>query len=405
MADNSHARIDFTLSWTSFCAKHNDTFHLPDVDLSQDIFPGDFREKLANLDIGESYSETFSADVLLGANHTIDKIKRFSIAHFNTNVQGQIIEPKLFRFFPSIIACDGLKPSKEEMFNPFRIISIENEIITADTNHPLSKYFLTLSATIVDKFSPESDKPSPIKNIGKLVSAIGPGLQVPFEFGDTSFFDTYPLTRENEELDSIFYKSPRMVHHIDESARSKIEALYDRLLKKDDNILDFMSSWESHLSNKDTPSKITGLGLNEEELSSNKTLDEYVIHDANMNQILPFEDKQFDAAICTSSIEYLTYPLKIMTEIARIIKPGGKFVVTFSERWFPEKAIHLWSHLHPFERMQLVLEYFRDSDLFEDLNTFSSRGLTNPKGDKDRPLKHNTDPVYAVWGTVKKQTL
>jgi len=106
--------------------------------------------------------------------------------------------------------------------------------------------------------------------------------------------------------------------------------------------------------------------------------------------------------ICTASIEYLTYPLKIMTEVARVIKPGGKFVVTFSERCFPTKAITLWSQLHPFERMQLVLEYFRESGLFEDLNTYSKRGLPRPVDDKYFTENKMSDPVYAIWGTVNK---
>ena len=38
--------------------------------------------------------------------------------------------------------------------------------------------------------------------------------------------------------------------------------------------------------------------------------------------------------------------------------------MTFSDRWFPTKAIELWSELHPFERMGLVLDYFF-TDFFE----------------------------------------
>jgi hypothetical protein len=90
-----------------------------------------------------------------------------------------------------------------------------------------------------------------------------------------------------------------------------------------------------------------------------------------------------------------------MTEVARVIKPGGKFVVTFSERWFPSKAITLWAQLHPFERVQLILEYFRESGLFEDLHTYSKRGLPRPADDKYIQNTKFSDPVYAVWGTVK----
>ena len=135
---------------------------------------------------------------------------------------------------------------------------------------------------------------------------------------------------------------------------------------------------------------------------ANKQLDDFTVQDLNKYQLLPYVDDQFDAIICTASIEYLTYPLKIMTEVARVIKPGGKFVVTFSDRWFPTKAITLWSQLHPFERMQLVLEYFSDSELFTDLNTYSKRGLPRPEDDQYFEEIKTSDPIYAIWGTVKE---
>jgi len=51
--------------------------------------------------------------------------------------------------------------------------------------------------------------------------------------------------------------------------------------------------------------------------------------------------------------------------------------------------------------MQLVLEYFRDSGQFEDLHTYSRRGLPRPSDDKYSKEMKMSDPVYAVWGTVK----
>jgi SAM-dependent methyltransferase len=400
MANAHRATVDFTLSWTSFCAKHSDVQRVQIVDFWRDIFPANFGEKLAELEIGESYSETFTAEALLDANYSADKVKTFAAKHFDMNFKGQSTEPKLYRFYPTAVAREGLKAFKGD-FRPFRVISLDQNNITADTNHPLSKYYLTLSATIVEKLVPTSEAAGACSHIGELVTAKGPGMEVPFEYGKTSLFDEYPFKRMDQEDDARFYSMTRLTHHIDATARAEISDLYSKLLDKNSSVLDFMGSWESHLSKDLALSNIIGLGMNEEELSANKQLNDYVIHDLNLDQILPFEDNQFDAAVCTVSIEYLTYPLKIMTEIARVIKPSGKFIVTFSERWFPPKAITLWTQLHPFERMQLVLEYFRDSGQFEDLHTYSKRGLPRPRDDKYINETKLSDPVYAVWGTVK----
>ena len=85
----------------------------------------------------------------------------------------------------------------------------------------------------------------------------------------------------------------------------------------------------------------------------------------------------------------------------RVLRPDGYFIVTFSNRWFPTKAIKIWQELHEFERMGLVLEYFLRSGGFKDLQTYSMRGLPRPHDDKYFPELLYSDPVYAVWGKKK----
>jgi hypothetical protein len=78
--------------------------------------------------------------------------------------------------------------------------------------------------------------------------------------------------------------------------------------------------------------------------------------------------------------------------------PAGLLIVTFSNRWFPPKAIQIWQGIHEFERLGLVLEYFLESGRFDDLNTWSLRGLPRPADDKYADRLWLSDPVYAVWG-------
>ena len=106
----------------------------------------------------------------------------------------------------------------------------------------------------------------------------------------------------------------------------------------------------------------------------------------------------FDAVICSVSVEYMTRPFEVFRDVARILKPGGIFIHTFSNRWFPPKAIHLWQELSEFERMGLVLEYFLDSGGYRNLETFSARGWPRPETDRHYPEIMTADPVYAVWG-------
>jgi SAM-dependent methyltransferase len=91
-------------------------------------------------------------------------------------------------------------------------------------------------------------------------------------------------------------------------------------------------------------------------------------------------------------------PTEFFAEVARVLRPGGMFVVTFSNRWFEPKAISVWKDIHEFERMGLVLEYFRRSAQFTSLATTSVRGLPRPRNDRYYGRIQHADPFYGVWG-------
>ena len=167
-------------------------------------------------------------------------------------------------------------------------------------------------------------------------------------------------------------------------------------------VLDLMSSWQSHLPDQLPLTSVVGVGLNEAELQHNSRLTRHLIHDLNQDPRMPFPDREFDAVICSLSVEYLTRPEEVFQEVARILRPGGRLIHTFSNRWFPPKVIKIWPELHEFERLGLVLEYFLRSGSFGSLETFSCRGWPRPASDRYFPQVRLSDPVYAVWGEIPK---
>jgi SAM-dependent methyltransferase len=242
-----------------------------------------------------------------------------------------------------------------------------------------------------------------LNDIGELVTVDGPGMQLPpliLPNSEKAWFH-YPFNLDNTVEDCQFYTSPRMVHHLDRTAREEVCKFHSRILSPGTVILDLMSSHESHLAPEFNESKVTGLGLNKAELAANEMLSERLIHDLNMYSRLPFDDNSFDAVICTVSIEYLTQPYEIMEQIARVLKPGGHCAITVSDRWFPGKQISPWQHLHPFERQGMLLGFFLRKGLFENLQTESVRGKPRPTDDKHFPTTQLSDPLFFIWGTTK----
>ena len=193
--------------------------------------------------------------------------------------------------------------------------------------------------------------------------------------------------REDESPDSIFYVEPRLLVHIDDFAIAAAGDLYAELLPPQAAILDLMSSYRSHLPLALAPARLVGVGMNEVELRNNDQLTEHLVTDLNRDPALPFGDGEFDGAVVTVSVQYMTQPVEIFREVGRVLKPGAPFIVTYSNRMFPTKAVRIWRALDDHERAALIGTYFRHAACFGEVTA------------EDRTMADGPphDPLLAVW--------
>ena len=192
------------------------------------------------------------------------------------------------------------------------------------------------------------------------------------------------LLRPDRSLpDADFYAAPRFVTHIDDRAVEGVGLLYEELGVVGD-VLDLMSSWVSHLRTR--PRSLTVLGMNADELAANPMADERVVHDLNAVTTLPFADASFDAVLNCVSVDYLVRPVEVLAEVARVLRPGGLSVCTFSNRCFPTKAVAGWLHVAEEDRPQVVAEYHRRAGGFEE-----------PVVEQRLQGTWRHDPLWAVW--------
>ena len=167
------------------------------------------------------------------------------------------------------------------------------------------------------------------------------------------------FTKIDGEADELFYEEPRLVYHIDDNAVAALTDFYRAVLPQGGVLLDLMSSWVSHLPPEAEYAEVIGLGMNATELAANKRLGRWFVQNLNRNPALPLADSSIDAATICVSVQYLEDPVAVLREVARVLRPGGPIVISFSNRCFWTKAVAIWRGLGDEGHAALVERYLR----------------------------------------------
>lgn len=185
--------------------------------------------------------------------------------------------------------------------------------------------------------------------------------------------------------DADFYALPRFVTHIDDGAIGALSEFYGRLLRPGGAVFDLMSSWVSHLPDDLPLGEVVGHGMNADELAANPRLTRWFIQDLNARPVLPLADDSFDAALCCVSVQYLQKPVEVFAQVRRALRPGAPFIVSYSNRCFPTKAVALWRSLGLAQHAELIGLYLERAGF----SSVAARALTG--------VMHG-DPMVVVTG-------
>ena len=202
-------------------------------------------------------------------------------------------------------------------------------------------------------------------------------------------FGKSDFARIDETPDELFYNTPRLVTHVDDAACAALTAFYAQLFCEGDIVLDLMSSCVSHLPPIPKLAKVTGHGMNAQELGANSQLDEYFVQNLNASPLLPLDNGKYDTCLVAVSVQYLTNPIEVFTEIGRILKPGGMVVVSFSNRMFLTKATAIWRTTDDAGHGHLVRAYLEETSIFKNIQIMDISPALGAK-----------DPLFTVVATV-----
>ena len=210
-------------------------------------------------------------------------------------------------------------------------------------------------------------------------------------------FNQMDFFRTDSSSDSWFYTVPKLVYHIDEPAVASLTQYYRNNIKPGSDILDICASWVSHypLEFPETMGKIHATGMNGLELQFNDQLTGgYVARDLNEETALPYEDNSMDVVTCVVSIDYLIKPIEVLKEVHRVLRPGGKVIISQSNRCFPTKAIAMWLSMNDRQHLELINGYFQYAGGFEPRQAYDITA--------ELPDNGYRDPMFIVEAVKSK---
>ena len=390
--------ITVSLKWKTNRSSHEDITCLQRVNTARDFlyeYEPDILHRLEK-------DQTIKADkncLSRYFSHEPSGIINISSNELKPIGQKQIkIRCKKGRFYPKGI-LKGVQNIFEVNMNPFRCIDVDKDknTVLCDLNHPMAGKNPDLEIKIQNIYKKERDSGAGCRHLLEE-TGFGQGMQARNQDFPTDFFSGSPFEKNGAPSDEIFYKKARITAHTDSLCRKNLKNIHKQILKPGSKVLDLMTSVYSHYP-EEIELDAAGIGMNMEEMNNNSRLNKKIVKDINKEPEIPFEDEKFDVVTCSMSVEYMTRPIEIFQEVKRVLKKGGTFAVSFSNRWFPGKEIKIWGSLHEYERMGLVCEYFHSVKGFTNLKTISMKGFPRPYEDRDRykDTLWYSDPLFAVY--------
>jgi SAM-dependent methyltransferase len=119
--------------------------------------------------------------------------------------------------------------------------------------------------------------------------------------------------------------------------------------------------------------------------------DELLAFDGDPDEGLPYGDDAFDDVLCSGGVGAFTRPSETFGEVARVLRPGGRFVCTFSRDAGAGSIVRGWAGKDDAGRVRILRSYFSLVPAFGPAESDLRTSLT---GAGDR--------VWAVWAAKRR---
>ncbi len=396
VTENVNIAANIGLSWQAVDCSFIDWLYLAQIRLGRDQLPTGLEAQLIGSKRGRQIDYLYPAGQLV-AGWRPDR--QFDLQRTQFEARADRLSPvkaRLGRFYPADY-FRHIATELEAVTNPCRIVRVNADMLTVDCNHPLSQHEIKLIVQLEAIYPANAGDRQTGRDISAMVCDQGPGMQDRLAQQDRDFFSAECLQRQDEGDDAEFFREPSLNPFWDQTALLEVSRLYQQLIPPQADILDLMAGVHSPLQQTDLDcASVHCAGLNAEELAHNPVCSERQVLNVNQIRVLPYADRQFDVVLIHAAVEYVTQPQLLCREISRVLKPAGRIIISFTNRYLSGKAIRCWTEAYDFERPAIVLSYLRSTGDFTNFSSYSQRGLSRPVDDRLSPGLQNSDPVFLL---------
>ncbi len=134
------------------------------------------------------------------------------------------------------------------------------------------------------------------------------------------------------------YNNVRLYSHPNPAIRyteSKRVSIMLRELDGQERVAD-IGCGEGYVLGKINSKELVGFDISETALKRASSVKRAKLVKGNAEE-LPFSDSYFDAVLCSETLEHTQHPRKVLEELSRVVKPGGKLVVSVPNEPFINK--------------------------------------------------------------------
>ncbi len=212
------------------------------------------------------------------------------------------------------------------------------------------------------------------------------------------------MKKKNDTALSRKRKGPLLDLACHPAAEKIIRTVCEGLLPEGEGpVLELLAGPRSLIPEPCRNGPVFGVGTSMDELRRNNAFTDRVLTDLHADPCLPFRDNAFAASVLFFGLESLGDSGTVLSEVARVLKPGAPFLAAFSSATDPECPNPDWKLMDDQERLSFMSSCFEEVEAFGRVSAFGTKKRYRSEASRKRQPVRERPPVWVLYAYKRKE--